>query len=221
VLGGKPIRDGEIAETCGNSNKTISRWREVLLSGDYISARRTPYGYVYGISKPKKWQKEIGQKCPVSTAERSDTDGERSDKNETRSDIYVRNKEERQENTGESEGAFAQDNPGDGKAIQFVWEHYTKTVQPGEGYTLTPHRKAMISDRLREVMEEGLKRADAVNVRLIPALEEFANDDYHQGRKKGFEHVCLKGIEYVFGTREKFEDWLMRHNATAGTEEED
>ena len=94
VLGGSPIRDRDIAEALGMSTKTIARWREVLLAEGYITARRTPYGFVYAVSKPKKWQKEIEQKCPISdqtqTVERSDTNGERSDK-------VVRNKEEREE----------------------------------------------------------------------------------------------------------------------------
>jgi hypothetical protein len=70
----------------------------------------------------------------------------------------------------------------------------------------------MIADRLRDAMSEGLSRQDAVNQRLCPALQAFANDNYHMGRKQGFEHVCLKGIESVFGTREKYETWVMHYN---------
>jgi hypothetical protein len=65
VLGGCPIRDRDIAEALRMSTKTIARCREVLLTEGYVTARRTPYGFVYAVSKPKKWQKEIRQEYPL------------------------------------------------------------------------------------------------------------------------------------------------------------
>ena len=62
VSGGMPIRDKDIAGTLGCSSRTIIRWREVLVRHSYITTRRTPYGCVYAIAKPKKWT----QKSPVS-----------------------------------------------------------------------------------------------------------------------------------------------------------
>ena len=64
VSGGKPIRDKDIASAIGCSRQTVIRWRDVLVCAGYITAKRTPYGFVYTIPKPKKWQ----QSSPVAPA---------------------------------------------------------------------------------------------------------------------------------------------------------
>jgi hypothetical protein len=55
VAGGAPISDGDVAGSLGCSEKTVSRWRRKLTRGGYITVRRTSFGYVYSITKPKKW----------------------------------------------------------------------------------------------------------------------------------------------------------------------
>jgi hypothetical protein len=55
VAGGAPISDGDVAGSFGCSEKTVSRWRRKLARGGYIAVRRTSFGYVYAITKPKKW----------------------------------------------------------------------------------------------------------------------------------------------------------------------
>jgi hypothetical protein len=57
VSGGMPIRDSVVTGSLGSSRRTVIRWREVLERGDYITARRTSFGHVYAITKPKKWKK--------------------------------------------------------------------------------------------------------------------------------------------------------------------
>ncbi len=226
VLGGSPIRDSDIAAALRVSSKTVSRWREALLSEGYISARRTPYGFVYAVSKPKKWQKEIGQECPLSdqtqTVERSDTNGERSDK-------VVRNKEEREETEEREDRENREDKqerekgreahaprypPQVEKAIQYIWSNYLYLIEPGDCYSLTPNRKRMIATRLREIEAQNISRENAVNTRIVPAIKAFAEDDYFMGRKRGYEGPGRKGIEEIFKTQEIFENWCSKMKNT-------
>ncbi len=60
VLGGKPIRDQDIADRFGCSVKTVRRWRIRLTREDYIVTTRTPYGFTYKVSNSKKWLKARG-----------------------------------------------------------------------------------------------------------------------------------------------------------------
>jgi hypothetical protein len=111
VAGGAPVSDGNVAESLGCSEKTVSRWRRKLLRGSYITAKRTPYGYVYAIAKPKKWDKADRTETADHSHGRSDTNSVSIDRTETadhsphksernrtevsaRSDRSVRNKEE-------------------------------------------------------------------------------------------------------------------------------
>ncbi len=88
VAGGAPISDGDVAAALGCSEKTVSRWRRKLARGGYIAARRTSFGYVYSITKPKKWAGPdrtetadhclrdglmIGQNCPADRTDVSET----------------------------------------------------------------------------------------------------------------------------------------------------
>jgi hypothetical protein len=56
VAGGMPLRDEDIAGTFGCERKTVRRWRKILICGGYIMAKRAPHGYVYAVTKPKKWK---------------------------------------------------------------------------------------------------------------------------------------------------------------------
>ena len=88
VAAGAPILDEDVAGTLGCCDKTVARWRGKLVLGGYITTRRTPYGYVYAITKPKKWKEktpersdssvlslpgEIGHICPPDRTHLSET----------------------------------------------------------------------------------------------------------------------------------------------------
>lgn len=207
VLGGCPIRDRDIAEALHVSKKTVSRWRETLLAEDYITARRTPYGSVYSVSKPKKWQRESGQICPISIPERVDTNGTRVDTNGTRVDTCVRNKEERQERQ-EREGERSPDFPVEMEGK--IWDYYVDRVKPGPNYSLTTHRSKMLAARHAEIVAKG-KSPEHAAAHLGHAINAFAEDDYHMGRKKGYEGAGRKGIEEIFRTQEVFENWCSKY----------
>jgi hypothetical protein len=55
VLGGRPIRDEELADAFGCSRKTSRRWRQRLTKFGFIRTRRTPNGFVIFVANCKKW----------------------------------------------------------------------------------------------------------------------------------------------------------------------
>lgn len=55
VLGGRPLRDAEVAAIFGCSTRTVMRWRRRLTRGGYIRSRRTPYGSVIEVVNSQKW----------------------------------------------------------------------------------------------------------------------------------------------------------------------
>ena len=55
ILGGKPVKDIEIGSQLGIHLNTVSADREKLLEGHYISAKRTPYGFVYRVRNSRKF----------------------------------------------------------------------------------------------------------------------------------------------------------------------
>jgi len=55
VLGGKPVKDTEIAECLGLHKNSVHRDRKTLLAGSYIEASRTPYGFRYRVRKSRKF----------------------------------------------------------------------------------------------------------------------------------------------------------------------
>jgi len=55
VLGGKPIRDSEVAPELQCTKRTICTWRNRLQQHGYIKATRTPYGHTVRVLKSKKW----------------------------------------------------------------------------------------------------------------------------------------------------------------------
>jgi hypothetical protein len=77
VLHGVPIRDKDIEGALGQSRFTIVRWRRTLRQGGYIAALRTPYGFVYSIAKPKKWQERCDKNATSLTASDVQNRGER------------------------------------------------------------------------------------------------------------------------------------------------
>lgn len=55
VLGGKPVKDREIARRLGLHKNSIHRDRDTLISGNYIEAIRTPYGFRYKVRNSRKF----------------------------------------------------------------------------------------------------------------------------------------------------------------------
>ena len=94
VLGGKPIRDSEIAGAYGVSERTIGRMRKRLIQNGYVTGRRTPYGYVYAIRKPKKWQEKPSERSDKGVQSLKVSDGRDRTQTVGRSDTCVRNKED-------------------------------------------------------------------------------------------------------------------------------
>jgi hypothetical protein len=154
VAGGVPISDADIAGTFGCSGKTISRWREKLVRAGYIAARRTSYGYVYGIHRPKKWAPTLTDRTDVSDhpslTDRTETPTDRTDVS-TRSDSSVRNKEEvSRETSSSSSDAAISANQMEGE-LNTAWEHYLNVFDEDE--TISPSAKQMgivVLTKLRE-----------------------------------------------------------------------
>jgi hypothetical protein len=55
VLGGKPVKDREIAQHFGLHENSVRTDRKKLLAGSYIACKRTPYGFVYRVRNSRKF----------------------------------------------------------------------------------------------------------------------------------------------------------------------
>lgn len=55
VLNGGRIEDAELAKRFNIHRNTVTNWREKLVEGGYITARRTKWGYSYTVLKSKKY----------------------------------------------------------------------------------------------------------------------------------------------------------------------
>jgi hypothetical protein len=170
VLGGSPIRDRDIAEALRMSTKTIARWREVLLTEGYVTARRTPYGFVYAVSKPKRWAER--DQTRMSTL-RSDTIGKR-DQTQTARDRTTLSETKKREKGYKRETHSPDFSP---EMEKWIWDYYVEMIAKGQA----PKQAA-----------NNLPRA----------ITAFANDDYHMGRKKGYEGAGRKGLEEIFETQD-------------------
>lgn len=56
VLGGRPVRDCDIARDFDCSPRTARSWRQRLVEGNYIRQTRTPIGYRVEVLRSKKWR---------------------------------------------------------------------------------------------------------------------------------------------------------------------
>ena len=54
VLGGKPIKYKEVEAELGISQRTFSRWVDILEKGEYINTIRTPHGVSFSVNKAYK-----------------------------------------------------------------------------------------------------------------------------------------------------------------------
>jgi len=216
-----PIRDSDIAGTLRIERRTVIRWRAHLSDAGYITARRTPYGHVYAIQKPKKWKDETGQKCPISAVrdvtqtvhlsgvEMSHTlpgDVTQTDK---RCHIPGTNKEEVTREYKERE-AHSPDFPPEME--KKIWDCYIAIIEPGPNYSLTIQRKRMLADRHAEMVARGQSPEKAAN-NLWKAICALSEDDYHMGRKKKYEGRFQNDFKDVFGTQEVFEKWCTIYQA--------
>ncbi len=95
---------------------------------------------------------------------------------------------------------------------KWIWDYYVELVNPGLNYSLTIERSKMLAARHAEMIAKGQTPKRAVN-NLVRAITAFANDDYHMGRKKGFEGPGRKGFEEIYRTQEVFEDWCAKYHS--------
>ena len=68
VLGGRPVKDEEIATSLGVHKNSVATDRLTLLKGDYVAVVRTPYGYTYRVRKSRKfgiWGRKRDLQKPV------------------------------------------------------------------------------------------------------------------------------------------------------------
>jgi hypothetical protein len=222
VAGGVPIRDSDVAGSLGCSRRTVIRWREVLLRHGYITATRTPYGYVYRITKPKKW----GEKTPDSPETDVTQTAHLSPKTDVTQTVRpslrdvqdpvkrcagtCTNKEEMsgdvKREKGESLSVL------DSEMEQNVWGYYIENVKPESTYSFTPSRKEMLALRYREMISSGKTRREAFT-HLGEAIFALSEDDYHMGRKKKYEGRFQNDFKDIFGTQEVFEKWCSTYQA--------
>jgi|ERR1035438_3211357 hypothetical protein len=145
VAGGMPIRDSDIAGTFGSSGRTISRWRSRLRLRGYITTRRTPYGYCYAITKPKKWKKTTGSDV-TQPAHLSEGDVTQPVK---RCDTTCTNKEEIQRVTVVAATAVSESQME--KELQTAWDHYLDAFKKDEIISPSARRIGrVVLTRLRE-----------------------------------------------------------------------
>ena len=71
VLGGKPIRDSEIARDLQCTKRTACTWRQRLQKQGYITTKRTPYGYTVRVLKSKKWLRGNSANLPIASGKNS------------------------------------------------------------------------------------------------------------------------------------------------------
>jgi hypothetical protein len=91
-----------------------------------------------------------------------------------------------------------------------IWDCYIEAIRPGQNYSLTIERRKMLAARHAEMVVKGQSPKQAAN-NLWRAIFAFYQDDYHMGRKKGYEGAGRKGIEEIFGTQDRFENWCAKY----------
>ena len=91
-----------------------------------------------------------------------------------------------------------------------IWDYYIEHVNPGPNYSLTIERSKMLAARFAEMVGSG-KNQERALVHMAEAVCAFSDDDYHMGRKKGYEGAGRKGIEEIFRTQDVFENWCSRY----------
>jgi Helix-turn-helix domain len=110
--------------------------------------------------------------------------------------------------TEERDSALALDLPSEME--EKIWRYYLQCVKPGNNYSLTISRKRMLADRYREMIAKGQSPEES-SLHLAEAVAAFSEDDFHMGRKKGYEGAGRKGLEQIFRTQDVFEDWCAKY----------
>jgi DNA-binding HxlR family transcriptional regulator len=80
VLGGRPIQFYEINSELGISSDVYTEWVKKLEKYPYIQTKRTPYGIVFKLLKPKKRFRQMTREIPTN---------DRGDSGKTRNVLYT------------------------------------------------------------------------------------------------------------------------------------
>lgn len=215
VAGGVPIRDADISGTIGSSRRTIIRWRDTLLLHGYVTARRTPYGHVYAIAKPKKWSQKTGTDVtqPAHLSKGGDVPFPPTDVTETvkRCDTTCTNKEEMSRETSSSSSetaaaAFSEKQMAE--CIEMVSNYYLKAFDTER--IISPSEKQMASARLAEILPCVVK--EHLNPRSLAGYMACAIDVAHhivkiQPQKKYFAQWYA-----IFGKQKTFASLIDQHS---------
>jgi hypothetical protein len=179
VLGGKPIKIGEIMETMrGSTYKSVRGQLDTLEEQGYISRRRTPYGFVIEVRNSRKWgiwtPKESGQKgqsLPLGTGQKGQSDGERvakkgaqiCQKGQNKENTAIHSSKETQQEAEPAPGflspwkVLGSDLPMGSLRFQGIFEHYFSTRN---------------GNPVSEVMERVIQRANKTCVGVPPKFYE-------------------------------------------------
>lgn len=196
VSGGMPIRDSVIAGALGSSRRTVIRWRGVLERGGYITARRTSFGHVYAITKPKKW-KETTQGDVTQPAHHSSNNSDVMCRFGT-GDVQVRvqTKKTLQDSTVvRKEPATASPSEMEEKELLSIWNYYLDAFDKDE--TFTPQRKKQGLERMRELGAAGTANWMSAAIDMAKELSE----------KKTF----FRDWHCIFGKKDTFASLLQQY----------
>lgn len=96
-------------------------------------------------------------------------------------------------------------------ALDSVWNYYLAAVeQSPKVCTLTPRRKKVGLDRMRELVDRGAPIENAVKL-MEMAIDSITASDWHAGRDpKTNGQKYLDWERHLFGTTEKMEKWLEK-----------
>jgi hypothetical protein len=177
VAGGLPIRDSDISGTIGSSRRTVIRWRGILLGHDYITARRTPYGHVYAIAKPKKWAPKNGPDVtqPVHLSTRRDVQDPPTDVTQPvkRCDTTCTNKEEVSRDVSSSSSAAAFQKQMEVE-LSAAWDYYLDVFKKEETISPSATRIGMA------ILTELRKRFPTISSEQCARAMESAIDSAHR-----------------------------------------
>lgn len=230
VLGGKPVRDEEIATCFGFHRNKTANHRRRLLRSRYIEATRTPYGFVYRVRNSRKfgiWGKKRSTESGGSVTERStgsgDSQGERStETGDSRCNETGGNKEDHVvrpcSNTkpiscanpsGPHEAGRPLPNPSNlDQSVRRVWAYYLEKLGKNHKLlTLTHLRLKKGMARLRECVAKAGGDLGKAEELLKAAVDALAASDFHRGDNDRKMHYD-SWEKHLFPSQEKLEWWL-------------
>jgi hypothetical protein len=137
VLGGRPVRDSELARVFGTSERTIRTWRKRLSKFSYIVQKRTPFGHTIAIANSQKWPDRPEESFPSDRKESSGQTGSNGQcdrkQRSVGSEESVETKKTRQYKTV-TEQKNNPPNPPEGELGGFdaFWKSYPRKVSKGD-----------------------------------------------------------------------------------------